>query len=82
MSYDKLTEKIEMLEDEGQDEMDEDVKFLEMYRQKRLDQMREAAIKARFGTYGEVTKSDWTAAITNAGSGVYVVVHIAQKGWV
>lgn len=80
MSYDKLTERIEMLEDEGQDELDDDVKFLEMYRQKRIDEMREAEMKARFGSYGEVTKSDWTVSITNAGSGVYVVVHLAQKG--
>uniref|UniRef100_A0A5K3FPZ9 Phosducin domain-containing protein n=1 Tax=Mesocestoides corti TaxID=53468 RepID=A0A5K3FPZ9_MESCO len=80
MSYDKLTEEIENLEDQGRSDEDEDSKFLEMYRQKRLNEMREAALKARFGTYGEVTKADWTSCINKAGDGIFVVVHIAQKG--
>ncbi|VDK23960.1 unnamed protein product [Taenia asiatica] len=80
MSYTQLTEELESLEDRGGDDLDEDMKFLDLYRQKRLEEMREAARKAKFGSYGEVTKSDWTQSVNNAGEGVYVVVHLAQKG--
>ncbi|KAM7533148.1 hypothetical protein Aperf_G00000120339 [Anoplocephala perfoliata] len=80
MTYAQLTDEIEALEDQGGEDMEEDVKFLELYRQKRMEEMREAALKAKFGSYGEVTKSDWTHAVNNAGDGVYVVVHLAQKG--
>ncbi|KAL5965056.1 Phosducin-like protein 3, partial [Taenia solium] len=80
MSYTQLTEELESLEDRGGDELDEDMKFLDLYRQKRLEEMREAVRKAKFGSYGEVTRSDWTQSVNNAGEGVYVVVHLAQKG--
>ncbi|VDM32184.1 unnamed protein product, partial [Hydatigera taeniaeformis] len=80
MSYTQLTEELETLEDRGCDDLDEDKKFLELYRQKRLEEMREAAKKAKFGFYGEVTKSDWVESVNNAGEGVYVVVHLAHKG--
>lgn len=80
MPYTRLTEELETLEDRGGDDLGEDVKFLELYRQKRLEEMREAIRKAKFGSYGEVTKSDWTQSVNNAGEGVYVVVHLAQKG--
>ncbi|VDN13130.1 unnamed protein product [Dibothriocephalus latus] len=78
LSYDKLTAKIEALEDGGQD--DDEAKFLEEYRQKRLAEMRQAAARARFGNVCEVTKVDWMKEINQAGKGVYVVVHIARKG--
>ncbi|KAL5104258.1 hypothetical protein TcWFU_004466 [Taenia crassiceps] len=69
MSYARLTEELENLEDRGVDNTD-DTKFFELYRQKRLDEMREAARKAKFGSYGEVTKHDWTQSVNNAGEGV------------
>nr|CDS29465.1 Viral IAP associated factor [Hymenolepis microstoma] len=80
MNYDELTDKIETLEDQGGEELEEDVKFLELYRQKRIEEMKQAALKAKFGAYGEVNKADWTQAVNNAGEGVYVVVHLAHKG--
>ncbi|VDO00200.1 unnamed protein product [Rodentolepis nana] len=80
MNYNELTDKIEALEDQGGDEIEEDVKFLELYRQKRIEEMKQAALRAKFGTYGEVNKADWTQAVNNAGEGVYVVVHLAYKG--
>nr|VZI16042.1 unnamed protein product [Spirometra erinaceieuropaei] len=78
LSYEKLTAKIESLEDAGQDE--DEAKFFEEYRQKRLAEMRQAAARAKFGTVLEVTKADWVREINEAGKGVYVVVHIARKG--
>ena len=79
LSFDELTEHVEAKEDEGV-ESDDDLEFLKTYRQKRLDEMQEAARKAKFGSYGEVTKTDWTQSVNRAGEGVYVVVHLAQKG--
>nr|VZI48572.1 unnamed protein product [Spirometra erinaceieuropaei] len=78
LSYEKLTAKIESLEDAGQDE--DEAKFFEEYRQKRLAEMRQAAARAKFGSVLEVTKADWVREINEAGKGVYVVVHIARKG--
>ncbi|CDI97180.1 phosducin protein 3 [Echinococcus multilocularis] len=80
MSYSQLTEELEALEDRGGVNLEEDMKFLELYRRKRLEEMREAIRKAKFGSYGEVTKCDWTRSVSNAGEGVNVVVHLAQKG--
>ncbi|KAH9277848.1 Viral IAP-associated factor -like protein [Echinococcus granulosus] len=80
MSYSQLTEELEALEDRGGVNLEEDMKFLELYRQKRLEEMREAVRKAKFGSYGEVTKCDWIQSVSNAGEGVNVVVHLAQKG--
>ena len=79
LSLKELTEHMESKEDEGVDS-DEDLEFLKMYRQKRLEEMQEAALKAKFGSYGEVTKAEWTESVNKAGDGVYVVVHLAQKG--
>ncbi|VDL57599.1 unnamed protein product [Hymenolepis diminuta] len=80
MTYDELNDEIETLEDRGGEDIEEDIKFLELYRQKRIEEMKQAALKARFGSYDEVNKADWTQAVNNAGEGVYVVVHLAQKG--
>uniref|UniRef100_A0A0X3Q6K0 Phosducin-like protein 3 n=1 Tax=Schistocephalus solidus TaxID=70667 RepID=A0A0X3Q6K0_SCHSO len=78
LSYDKLTARIESLEDTGQDE--DETKFLEEYRQKRMAEMRQAAARAKFGSVREVTKTDWVNEINQAGKGVYVVVHITRQG--
>ncbi|VDL94262.1 unnamed protein product [Schistocephalus solidus] len=65
LSYDKLTARIESLEDTGQDE--DETKFLEEYRQKRMAEMRQAAARAKFGSVREVTKTDWVNEINQAG---------------
>ncbi|CAH8573227.1 unnamed protein product [Heterobilharzia americana] len=77
LTSEELEEKFDLLEDGEIDE--EEARFLEDYRRRRIAMMQEEASKARFGSVREVTKADWTTEITNAGD-MFVVVHIGEKG--
>lgn len=77
MTSDELDEKLDLLEDGEID--DEEARFLEEYRRKRIAMMQEVASKSRFGNVREVTKADWTTEVTNAGD-TFVVIHIGEKG--
>ncbi|CAH8644307.1 unnamed protein product [Dicrocoelium dendriticum] len=77
MTVDEIKEKLELMEDRGLD--DEDAKFLEEYRRKRIALLKEEAAQARFGCVKEITKSDWKTEVNEAGDH-YVVIHIAQRG--
>ncbi|KAK4468075.1 hypothetical protein MN116_008248 [Schistosoma mekongi] len=77
LTSDELDAKFDLLEDGEVD--DEEARFLEEYRRKRISLMREEASKSRFGSVREVTKTDWTTEVTDAGD-MFVVIHIAEKG--
>lgn len=62
-------EELEDLEDEFRDD-----RFLEEYRQKRLEEMRARAGVRDFGGVAFITGSDFVKEVTNAGEGVKVVV--------
>nr|CAH8862598.1 unnamed protein product [Trichobilharzia regenti] len=74
----ELDEKFDLLEDGEVDE--EEARFLEEYRRKRIAMLKEEACKPRFGCVREVTKADWTTEVTNAGDDIFVIVHISEKG--
>ncbi|VDP92098.1 unnamed protein product [Echinostoma caproni] len=76
LTVDQLGEKVELAED-GVDE--EDAKFLEEYRRKRIAMMQAEAAKAKFGYVREISKAEWKSEVTEAGD-VFVVIHIAQNG--
>lgn len=63
----------EELEAEDNDEV------LERYRQKRLEEMRAAAMKPRFGTVYEISRQDFIPEINQAPAGVWVIVHLYQN---
>ncbi|CAL8081853.1 unnamed protein product [Calicophoron daubneyi] len=77
LSIQQLNAKLESAEDQNAE--DEDVRFLEEYRRKRLAAMQEEAARARFGSVMQVTKADWKDEVTDAGD-VYVVIHIGREG--
>ncbi|TGZ61748.1 hypothetical protein CRM22_007817 [Opisthorchis felineus] len=77
LTADELEEKLNLAEDGGPDE--EDAKFLEEYRRKRLAKLQEEASLAKFGQVREISKSDWKNEVSGAGD-AYVVIHVAQRG--
>lgn len=71
--------KIERLDEELEEADSDEEKILQQYRDKRIAQMREEAMKPKFGpgvTY--VSASDWKSEVTEAGRGIYVVVHLVR----
>jgi hypothetical protein len=63
----------EELEDEDNDEA------LERYRKQRLQEMRAAALKPKFGVVYEISRQDFIPEINQAPVGVWVVVHLYQN---
>lgn len=63
--------------DELEDEMDDD-RILETYRAQRLAEMREQAVRNRFGDVQEITKEEWVREVTDASNSCHVVVHLYQ----
>lgn len=59
---------------------DEDEKALEMYRQKRLANLREQYDRKKFGGVIEITKQNYVDEVNNAGDDVWVVVHVYKPG--
>jgi hypothetical protein len=48
----------------------------------RLQQMKEAAAKNRFGEVEEITKDEWVRQVTDASQGCNVVVHLYENSLV
>ncbi|KAK9849803.1 hypothetical protein WJX84_009327 [Apatococcus fuscideae] len=67
----KDADELEELEDETGDDT-----FLDRYRQQRLQELKAAAGTPSFGNLREIQRADWLAEVTNAGSDVWVVVHL------
>ena len=45
-------------------------------RQERIQQLKQAQKKAKFGTMEQITRGGFVQQVTNAGEDVYVVVHL------
>ncbi|XP_041360857.1 phosducin-like protein 3 [Gigantopelta aegis] len=67
--------------DENEDSVDEEEERLfEEYRRKRIEELHEAQRKANYGSVVEISKADWVTQVNEAGSGVWVVIHIYKQG--
>nr|CAD7392404.1 unnamed protein product [Timema cristinae] len=64
--------------DELEDEEDE--RILLEYRDRRIAEMRAAAIKARYGALEEISAEDYVREVNQAGDGVWVVLHLYKQG--
>lgn len=64
--------------DELEDSEDEAV-ILE-YRKKRISEMRALASRAIFGTVREISGQDYIDEVNKAGEGIWVVLHLYNKG--
>ena len=59
-------------------DFDED-EFMKEYRQKRIDQLKEVALKPKFGKVFEINKQDWEQHVTNAPKDTRVVICFYQN---
>lgn len=71
------TKDLEGLE-ELEDEFDDD-RFLEQYRQRRMQELQASASGPRFGSLEEIRRSDFVKQVTNAGEGIWVVCHLYSE---
>lgn len=85
-------EEDEIPEDEGQkyenmtlDELDEfedeeDERVMEMYRQKRIAEIKALQAKNKFGDVREISAVDYVQEVNKAGDGIWVVLHLYKQG--
>jgi hypothetical protein len=80
-SYDPHESKtVQQLDVELEDADSGEEEVLSQYRERRIRQMQEAAMKRRFGPGVEyVPANDWKAQVTEAGEDVFVVVHLVRS---
>jgi len=77
-SYDPLEKKsIDQL-NKLEENNDEDEKVLQMYKEKRLAEMKEYASKPKYGFLFELRKQDWMQEVNGAPKDVFVVLHLYQ----
>mmetsp|Transcript_44070 Transcript_44070/g.112524 ORF Transcript_44070/g.112524 Transcript_44070/m.112524 type:complete len:251 (+) Transcript_44070:173-925(+) len=62
-----------------EDEFDDDAVLAE-YRRKRLEEMRQEAKAPRFDSVEQISGSEFVSEVTNAGDGLWVVVHLFKDG--
>ncbi|KAG6490602.1 hypothetical protein ZIOFF_051909 [Zingiber officinale] len=74
---DRTPAELEDLEDDH--DLDDD-RFLEEYRKRRLEEMREAAKVARFGSVTQISGSDFVREVSQAPEDVWVVVLLFKEG--
>jgi hypothetical protein len=67
-------EELDELEEE--DEEFADSRALEMYRNARLQELKAAAVKNRFGDLVEIVKDEWVREVTESSKACKVVVHL------
>ncbi|KAJ1424854.1 thioredoxin-like protein [Ochromonadaceae sp. CCMP2298] len=65
------------------DELDEDNEFadsrmINAYRQQRLNELKEAAFKSRFGEVVDIVKNDWVREVTEGSNHCTVIVHLYE----
>ena len=59
---------------------DEDEQAFEVYRQKRLANLKAEYDRKRFGAVAEITKQNYVDEVNNAGEDIWVVVHVYKPG--
>ncbi|KAF7726029.1 Allantoicase [Apophysomyces ossiformis] len=74
-------QEMESLDNKNLDELDEledleDDRILLEYRQKRLEEMKAAASKEKYGDLTQISKPDFVKEVTEASKECYVVVHL------
>lgn len=61
--------------EEAEDEYSDD-RFLEQYRQRRIQELQASVSRPRFGSLEEIRRDDFVEQVTNGGQGVWVVCHL------
>lgn len=76
LTEEQLTEK---LEDDGADD-DAEAEFLEEYRRRRIEEMKKAAMKGRWGTVRDVSEAMYESEVTQVSEKTPVVVLMYKAG--
>lgn len=66
-------EELDEIEEDGDFD---DVSTLNHYREKRLRELKELAVKNRFGDVREICKAEWVREVTESSHSSWVVVHL------
>lgn len=79
----RLDEK--QIDDMNLDELDEledseDEAILLEYRNKRIAELKALAEKSKFGSVREISGQDYVEEVNKAGDGIYVVLHLYERG--
>jgi hypothetical protein len=53
--------------------------MLEQYRNQRLIEMKQAAVKNRFGDVVDISKDDWVREVTDGSKSCQVIVHLYES---
>lgn len=72
MTNDQLSEAL--------DDEDESYDAIMALRRKRLEEMRDLAMKKKFGDVREITAVDYVQEVNKAGEGIWVVLHLYKTG--
>ena len=75
MDVDELKDKLEDTQDE------EERMFLEQRKQRRLLEMREKAMRTRFGKVAEIVQDEYIREVTNADPNIFVVCHLYSANY-
>lgn len=74
---DRTLDELDELEEEGL----EDEEFVQMYRNKRMAEIKQMASKMKFGEVHHISKPEYTQEVTEASqNGVFVFLHIMYPG--
>lgn len=56
-----------------------DSRTLDKYRQQRIDQLKQAAFRNRFGEVRDIVKDEWIREVTEASNSCVVLVHLYEN---
>ena len=62
--------------------MNADNKAIEFYRQQRLAELKQAAVRNRYGEVTEIIKDEWIREVTEGSNACDVLVHLYQDSMV
>ncbi|XP_055972872.1 phosducin-like protein 3 [Sorex fumeus] len=77
-TYEDMT--LEELEDNEDEFNEEDERAIEMYRQQRLAEWKATKLKNKFGEVLEISGKDYVQEVTEAGEGLWVILHLYKQG--
>lgn len=63
-------------------EDEDDDRILQIYRERRIADLKEAQKKNRFGDVNEISKGDWVKEVTEESNSCWVVTHLFQDSYV
>lgn len=81
-AYDPHESKsVRQLDEDLEDADSEEERILQSYRERRLQQMKQDAMRVKYGPGVKfISAADWKLEVTKAPEDVYIIVHLFQQG--